>query len=140
MKYRHKCYTEYNHGQGQSKIILNKPHSVSVCLPGSCEKGDGTCLRTYDPEKYKVPGGTPVKQKIILEIFFFFAFIQSVQDYTDQRHNKYGPVDTAHEKCLVKRKNRIINRIRNPMTRIYQEVQYLNMGGFSSGEESILFF
>jgi hypothetical protein len=41
---------------------------------------------------------------------------------------------------LVKRKNKKIRRARNPITRMYQELQDLKKGGFSSGDKLILFF
>ena len=46
MKYRNKRDTEYDHGQGQTKIILNKPHSVGIRLARGRKKSNGTCLRT----------------------------------------------------------------------------------------------
>lgn len=92
----------YNdHGNGKAKIVLNKPHPISIGLSRRRNKSNGTGLCAHDAQQNQPPVHAAIGKKVAIEVTTGAAAVNTVDDYPNQTNSKYNPVELAHANVLV---------------------------------------
>ena len=89
---------DHDEGEGQAKIILEKPHPALVGLPRRGEKSDRTGLGGHDREPDRPPANARIALQIVPEIMIGMRLPPPVNRNHEERAKEHGIIEAAHKK------------------------------------------